>query len=272
VWGNKEINQYEIAFTEVKGFFRFNWTFLVLATLAFLVVFIAIILLSPRQYSMRLTMVVTPVTSEFLATLGQSTIVDQDQANSLAVGYLQDTDLKGVNISSTYNVTTSEIDVVLQSSSYTTLQEAKSKLPEIIQSRFQEEYERPLEQALEVKMVGLERQIQPEREIMDVMEQRVKGVSASGSGDLAKLEALENQIANAQANIIRFEAQARQLTEARQNLPRLIRESMIAEITSVSGASRSRPPILMIPLAVIFSFVMAVGAAIVRTMLRGKKG
>ncbi len=270
MWGNKETNQYEIAFADVKNFFRSSWKFLVLATLAFLVVFIAIILLSPRQYSMRLTVVVTPVPSEFLVAIGQP-IVDQTRANNLAAEYLRDTDLEGVSISSTYNITTSEIDVVLQSSSKV-LQEAKSKLPEMIEDNFQEEYKEPLEQALEVRIATLERQIRAEREVVDLMEQRVKEVSVSGSGDLdlAKLEALEGQIANSRADIDRAEVQVRQLEKIQRDLSRLARELVVAEITE-SETSQSRSLILMMPLAVILSFVMAVVAAILRMMLRGKK-
>lgn len=271
MWGNKETNEYEIAFADVKDFFRSNWKFLVLATLAFLVVFIAIILLSPRQYTTRLTMVVTPVPSEFLVAIGQP-VVDQSRANNLAVKYLQDADLEGVSISPTYNITTSEIDVVLQSSSYTALQEAKSKLPEIIESNFQEEYKEPLEQAVKVRMATLERQIQAEREVMGLMEQRIKEVSANGSDDLdlAKLEALEGQIANSRAAIDRSEVQIRQLENVQRNLSSLAGELVVAEITGSEG-SRSRLLNLMIPLAVIFSFVMAVVAAIVRVVFRRKK-
>jgi hypothetical protein len=271
LWGNKETNEYEIAFADVKDFFRSNWKFLVLATLAFLVVFIAIILLSPRQYTTRLTMVVTPVPSEFLVAIGQP-VVDQSRANNLAVKYLQDADLEGVSISPTYNITTSEIDVVLQSSSYTALQEAKSKLPEIIESNFQEEYKEPLEQAVKVRMATLERQIQAEREVMGLMEQRIKEVSANGSDDLdlAKLEALEGQIANSRAAIDRSEVQIRQLENVQRNLSSLAGELVVAEITGSEG-SRSRLLNLMIPLAVIFSFVMAVVAAIVRVVFRRKK-
>lgn len=259
------------ALADVTGFLKSNWRFIVLLTLLLSAAMVVVALLLPQQYSKRLTLRVTTLPTELLSTLGQP-VLDEAQAGNLTVGYLQNANIEGVNVSPTYNVATRQVSVALQSRDGNALGAAVPALVDLLEEEFREVYEEPLGAALEAQVSSLEREVGASEEAIELVDREVEGALTGDPEDprtMARVEGLETARANTLTEVAKSEAEIRELQDARRDLPELAGEPVAVEVLSESDAPQARSLVPVVALTLILGLAGAVAAAVVRAALRG---
>lgn len=267
----------ELVLSDILGFFRSNWKLIGLLTLLFSVLAIGLALLLPDQYNKRVTLAVRPVPSDLQVTLGQPPVMTPKQAGDLAVAYIQNADLDGIDASPTYNNVTQWIEVALQSPDRAALDGAAPIVVEAVEEGFQSNYETAFRAALETEIARLERAVENQREALDDLERQIEQSAPAQLGGtedvgaIVRLQALETQRADQTAALAADENRLAYFTEALGELPERARDATSVEVLEESGTPQSRSLVPLAILAVLSSFVLAVIVAIIRTALGGSK-
>ncbi|WP_166395372.1 Wzz/FepE/Etk N-terminal domain-containing protein [Rubrobacter marinus] len=267
----------EIVLSDILGFFRANWKLIGLLTLLFSALAIGLALLLPDQYNKRVTLAVRPVPSDLQTSLNQPPVMTPKQAGDLAVAYIQNADLGGVDASPTYNNVTQWVEVALQSRDRDALNGVAPVLVEAVENGFSTNYEAAFRAAVETEVTQLRRGLENQREILEDLDNQIEQsgpVQTGGTEDVAaivRLQALETERADQNAAIAADENRLAYLEEALRDLPQRARDATSVEVLEESGTPQSRSLVPLMILAVLSSLVLAVIVAIVRTAVRGTK-
>ncbi len=254
-------------------FLKSNAPFIGLLTLLLAATTVLVALLLPEQYSKQLTLDVDTVPIALSSEPSQPPLFDDTQLGSLAVGYLQSANLKGVSVSPTYNTTTRQVNVALQSRSREALEGAVPALVELLEDKFRAAYQEPLGATLSVQVTRLERELEINREALGVIDGELNRVLA-GDANLenprteSRVDALEAARASTLVEVAQSESGLRELEEARRDLPRLAGEAINVEVLSQSEAPQVRSLIPVVALALMLGLVLAIAATLVRTGLK----
>lgn len=267
--GNKGYG--EPGFSDVAGFLKSNALFIGILTLLTSAVVVGVALLLPQQYSKQITLDPATVPTSILTELNQPAVFDDAQLGSLAVDSVQNADLDGVSASPTYDTATRQVNVALQAESEAALEDAVPALLSTLEDGFAEAYERPLDNILDARVDGLQETVETNRAAAESLEQETGDLTGSDPRTLARLEGLEVARAGALAEIARSEAGIREFEETREDLPRLADEAVEVQVVSESEAPQSRSLGPIVALALMLGLVVAVAAAIVRTVLKKAK-
>ncbi len=269
--GSKGYEERELPFGDVASFLKSNGIFIGVLTILVSTVVVSIALALPQQYSKQLTLDPTQAPTSLASTLGQPPIFDDAQLGNLIVTYLQSANLDGVNVRPTYDQTTRQVNVALQSGSEDALDAAITALPRLVEDNLRKAYEEPLANLLSAQSAGLEGQIEVTRSAVGALEREGKALDESNPRSLARLEGLESARGTALAEIAQIESQVRELDESLEDLPRLADEAATVQVLSKSESSQSRAFVPVVVLALMIGLVLAVVTALVRTALRRAK-
>lgn len=257
---------------DVLRFLKSNALFIGLLTLLIAAAAVVVALLLPQQYSKQLTLDVNTVPIQLSSEPGQPPLFDDTQIGSLAVSYLQSANFEGVSISPTYNATTRQVSVALQSRNREALEESVPALVELLEDRFRAAYEEPLGATLEVQVTGLERELETNREALESVDTELERTLAGDASmenpkTESRVDGLEVARASTLVEAAQSEANLRELGEARRDLPRLAGEAVSVEVLSESEAPQSRSLVPVVILALMLGLVLAVLAAVARALL-----
>lgn len=266
--GGGDLDEREFALRDVVDFLRSNALFIGLLTLLIAVAVVVLSLLPPQQYSKQFVLDVIPVPTELLQSLNQP-VLDDVQASNLAVESLQSAGTQGVSVSPTYDPSTSQIEVTVQSEDREDLDEIGSRLPEVAERQLRNVHEELLAAALDTRISDSQDLIGANKSAIASLEREMEGLNgASDPQTLARLEGLESARGSVLAEIARSEAGLRDLEATRDDLPRLAEAAVSVEVLSESQNLQSRSLVPVVALAVMLGLVGAVVAALVRTALR----
>ncbi len=252
----------------VAGFVRSNALFMGLLTVLIAVTVLGIALVLPQQYSKQIVLAVTPVPTELVQDLGQP-VLDEVQASTLAVEYLRNAGIDGVDVSPAYDVSTRQINVSVGAEDREALEGIGPRLAEVAKQRLLGVYEGPLAAALDARLDGLRNTIEVNRAAVESLEREAQALDDTGDPRaLARLEGLESARAAALAEIARSAAETRNIEAALDELPRLTDEIVSAPVLSESETVESRSLAPVAVLALMLGLVGAVVAALIRAALR----
>ena len=263
----------EFALADVMGFLGSNWKFIGLLTLLLSAAVVSTALLLPQQYNKQFTLDINAVPTELSVELNQRPVLDNAQIGNLAVEYLQNATLEGVIVNPAYNITTRQVNVALQSRSKDALEAAVPALVKLLEDKFLAAYEKALGGALEAQVSVVERELETDRETLELIDEDLKRTLAGNAdvenpGTASRVDGLEAARADTLVKVVRSEANRRSLEEMRRDVPEIAAEAITVEVLSESEARQSRSLIPVTALALMLGLVAAVVAALVRTVLR----
>jgi hypothetical protein len=257
----------EVALGDLMRFFLANWRFLLLAFLVSLAVLVPMaLLLLPTQYSKQATLGITQTMNGIMAQLNAQPL-PPDAAGTQAVSALATAGLEGVTVTPTYNPSTAQVQVAMESRSGETLSGAVPKLVRAADKGLQAAYVSVIGPAIDARLSVLDTELRVNRELLSQLEQRL----SEGSGQ-ARLgpQAVEEQRANLLVEIGKDEIEQRQLRDARDNLQSLAAEPATVQVVSETGIRNSSSVGRLIA-AVAASAALAVAATVVRELLRRRR-
>lgn len=250
------VNEQEISLVDLVRFFFYQWKFLALTTAGVSAIVIAFSLVQPKQYQKQLTLSVKPVpipVSAFPA-------IDINQANTLAVGFLQNPKLDQTTTRVKYEPTTQQIDLTLRSPNASVLTNASSKVVNHLETSF----EKILGKTLKTSIASLEIDLKRNKQILNQLKQQSSQFSPTNE---SRLGALETQQAQKVASIADLEFSQQYLQQAQGNLAEFTSQVMSIQILNESNVLQTRSPVQLAVIAVIASFMVAVLAALIRNQI-----
>lgn len=250
------VNEKEISLVDLVRFFFYKWKFLALTTAGVSAIAIAFSLAQPKQYQKQLTLSVKPVpvpVSAFPA-------IDVNQANTLAVGFLQNPKLDQTTARVKYEPTTQQIDLTLRSPNASVLTNASSKVVNHLETSF----EKILGRTLTTSIASLEIDLKRNKQILNQLKQQSSQFSPTNE---SRLGALETQQAQKVASIADLEFSQQYLQQAQGNLAEFTSKVISIQILNESNVLQTRSPVQVAVIAIIASFMVAVLAAIIRDQI-----
>ena len=148
------------------------------------------------------------------------------------------------------------------------LQGAVPGLVELTREGFQDVNEESLGAALEGQRVEVARAREVDERVAAQLEEEISSLPAD---ETARLQALENSRVGLLTEAAEAEIRLRDLEQAEAEVPRLASELVSVEAVDESGVSRTRSPLIMLPLAVAAGIGAAVAATLALAALRGRK-
>lgn len=267
-----EVEGRELGFADVARFFKSNWKFVALLTLALSIVFIALALLLPQRYSKQVTLSVRALATELLVDLGQVPAPTPKQVGDLAVGYLQNANLSGLDASPTFSNATQRVEVVLQSRDRDALEGAVPKVVDFLEKEFQKTSTTTLTAALNVQLSQLQNKVEVGRETLEIVDQQIEETPPPETGGtqnvraIVRLQALETKRADVSADLAANERDLRDLEEARRALTQEADKATVVEVVAESNVSQSRSIVPLVALSLLLALLLAILAALVRTV------
>lgn len=264
----------EIGLFDLVRTLRENIVTLILLSVVFSAVGIGLVLLLPQEYRKQVTLSVTPVTSPSLGRLVQESnrldleALRSEEAGQLAVGYLRENRLAGIQMSPRYDKDTQQIQVTLNSRNRGSLQDASPRLVALAREGFQDVNEESLTAALEGQRVEVAHAMEVDERVATQLEEEIAALPGE---ETARLQALENSRVALLTEVAEAEIRLEDIKEAQDNLSRLASELISVEAVDESGISRTRSPLVMLPLAVAAGTIAAVAATLALAALRKRK-
>jgi len=130
-------NEDEVSLVDIIRFFRLNWKFLGLITIALSSVAIALSLSRPQLYQKQLVLAIKPLP---LTLASQSmTTMNVDEAGARAVTILQNQKLDQLTTTATYDAVTQQVDLTLDSPNQSALAGASSKVISQLNTQFEKQ-------------------------------------------------------------------------------------------------------------------------------------
>lgn len=265
----------EISLVDIIRFFRRNGKFLLLTTLGLSAIAIILALLQPKQYQKQLTLSVKPVPFFLLTPLNpdQSLSVDLDinQIGTLALTLLQNQPPREITVTSKYNIASrnntpsQQIDLTLKSTNPDALKAAGAKIISLLKAGYQKTVETILQANLIRTQLELNRSTQLLTQIEKQIAQTPKEATATTPNP--RLMALETQRSRYIESITSLEFDKQNLLQAQKNPAEFASQVILVQILTESQVRPTRSLIMLIVLALITSFMIAILAAIIREQI-----
>jgi hypothetical protein len=270
----------EISLVDIIRFFSRNGKFLILTTLGLSAIAIALSLLQPKQYQKQLTLLVKSVPFALSTPLNpeQSLSVDLDinQAATLALALLQSQPPNQITASSKFNtalknnVPSQPIDLALKSANPNALKTAGPKILSKLNSGFQ----KTVEATVQANLIRIEQELNRSKRLLTEMEKQIAQApkDASPTAPNPRLLALEQQRSRYIESIASLDFDKQNLLQAQKNPAEFSSRVIWVQILAESQVRQSRSPMMLVLLAVIASFMVAVLAAIIRDQITRLQG
>lgn len=260
-------NEDEVSLVEIIKFFRLNWKFIGLITVALSSVTLILSLLRPEQYQKQVTLSVEPLP----LTISASSIpsIGVETAGLQAAELIQKQKLDGITVTALYNATNVVVDLTLQSSDKNALAGATPKITSHLKTQFQKTLSRDIEMGLASIKQAQERTQKIQDQLEKQIEQLppIKDTDPKESPTEMRLRALEAQRAGFVSSIAGSEVDKDYLEQAKRNLAQFSDEVISVKILTQSEVRQTRAPMKLVVIAVSASFMMAVLAAIIRSQV-----
>lgn len=243
----------EISLVDIVRFFIRHGRLITLMTVVLSAIAISFSLLKPQSYQKQLTLSIKPLA---VPIPGATPGLDSNQANTLAVEFLQNQPLAQITAQPQYDATTQKISLLLRSPSPERLTTANSEIQKQLQTQFQE----TLGQTLQTSLTSVEIQLKKNQQVLAQLERQT---AQSTPTNEVRQQALETQRASRVANIAELEFDKQYLEQAQENLAEFAAQAISIQILAESNLPPTRSPMPVIIIALIASFMVAVFAAII---------
>lgn len=262
----KQIYNDEVSLLDIIRFFHLNWKFLSLLTLVLSSLAIAFSLSKPQSYQKQVTLSIEPLP---LPVSSQSIpAMKVDQLGAWAVGFLQRQKLDQITLKPTYDLSTQQVDLTLQSSNPSALAEATPKVINQLNVQFQKK----LSSYIQTGLSFTNQDLQKYQKILAQLEPQIQQLPVRNGANLeirteTRLRALEAERAKVIGLIATRKVDQENLEQALNNPAQLAKQILAVQVLSESEVRQTRHSLQAVVIAVIASFMLAVLAAIVRTQI-----
>jgi hypothetical protein len=196
-------------------------------------------------------------------------VTNKDEVGLRVVAFLQKQQLDQVTALPTYNASTQQIDLTLQTPNPSTLAGASSKVTTQVNAYLQKQLDRTIQNALKVATQHQKRY----QKVGSRIEQQIKqlpvitGNTPEALRAEARLRALEAERAELINSMTTQEVDKEYLEQALKNPAQFSGQILSVQVLTESDVRQTRSPLQVVVLAVIASFMVAVLAAILRVQV-----
>lgn len=260
-------NEDEVSLVDIIRFFRLNWKFLGLITVALSSVAIALSLSRPQLYQKQLVLAIKPLP---LTLASESmTTMNVDEAGARAVTILQNQKLDQLTTTATYDAVTQQVDLTLDSPNQSALAGASSKVISQLNTQFEKQLTKYLKTGLTSTTLELKRYQQILAQLDRQVEQLpLKDTKAPEGIRLeARRRAMESERGRFVTLIATRTVDKEYLEQVLKNPAQLSGQVMSVQVLSEADVQKTRSPMQLVILSIIASFMVAVLAAIIREQI-----
>lgn len=260
-------NEDEVSLVDIIRFFRLNWKFLGLITVALSSVAIALSLSRPQLYQKQLVLAIKPLP---LTLASESmTTMNVDEAGARAVTILQNQKLDQLTTTATYDAVTQHVDLTLDSPNQSALAGASSKVISQLNTQFEKQLTKYLKTGLTSTTLELKRYQQILAQLDRQVEQLpLKDTKAPEGIRLeARRRAMESERGRFVTLIATRTVDKEYLEQVLKNPAQLSGQVMSVQVLSEADVQKTRSPMQLVILSIIASFMVAVLAAIIREQI-----
>ncbi len=260
-------NEDEVSLVDIIRFFRLNWKFLGLITIALSSVAIAFSLSRPQLYQKQLVLAIKPLPLT-LASKSMTTM-NVDEAGARAVTILKNQKLDQLTTTATYDAVTQQVDLTLDSPNQSALAGASSKVISQLNTQFEKQLAKYLKTALTSTTLELKRY----QQILDKLERQVDQLPVKdtkvpqGIRLEARRRAMESERGRFVTLIATQTVDKEYLEQALKNPAQLSGQVISVQVLSEADVQKTRSPMQLVILSIIASFILAVLAAIIREQI-----
>ncbi len=260
-------NEDEVSLVDIIRFFRLNWKFLGLITIALSSVAIALSLSRPQLYQKQLVLAIKPLPLT-LASKSMTTM-NVDEAGARAVTILKNQKLDQLTTTATYDAVTQQVDLTLDSPNQSALAGASSKVISQLNTQFEKQLAKSLKTALTSTTLELKRY----QQILDKLERQVDQLPVKdtkvpqGIRLEARRRAMESERGRFVTLIATQTVDKEYLEQALKNPAQLSGQVISVQVLSEADVQKTRSPMQLVILSIIASFILAVLAAIIREQI-----
>ena len=260
-------NEDEVSLVDIIRFFRLNWKFLGLITIALSSVAIALSLSRPQLYQKQLVLAIKPLPLT-LASKSMTTM-NVDEAGARAVTILQNQKLDQLTTTATYDAVTQQVDLTLDSPNQSALAGASSKVISQLNTQFEKQLTKYLKTGLTSTTLELKRY----QEILAKLDRQVDQLpvkdtkAPEGMRIEARRRAMESERGRFVTLIATQTVDKEYLEQALKNPAQLSGQVISVQVLSEADVQKTRSPMQLVILSIIASFILAVLAAIIREQI-----
>jgi hypothetical protein len=260
-------NEDEVSLVDIIRFFRLNWKFLGLITIALSSVAIALSLSRPQLYQKQLVLAIKPLP---LTLASQSmTTMNVDEAGARAVTILQNQKLDQLTTTATYDAVTQQVDLTLDSPNQSALAGASSKVISQLNTQFEKQLAKYVKTGLTSTTLELKRY----QQILAQLDRQVDQLPVKGTTDPegirleARRRAMESERGRFVTLIATRTVDKEYLEQVLKNPAQLSGQVISVQVLSEADVQKTRSPMQLVILSIIASFIVAVLAAIIREQI-----
>lgn len=260
-------NEDEVSLVDIIRFFRLNWKFLGLITVALSSVAIALSLSRPQLYQKQLVLAIKPLP---LTLASQSmTTMNVDEAGARAVTILQNQKLDQLTTTATYNAVTQQVDLALASPNQSALTGASSKVISQLNTQFEKQLGNYVKTGLTLTRLELKRY----QQILAQLDRQVDQLPLKdtkvpeGIRVEARRRAMESERGRFVSLIATRTVDKEYLEQVLKNPAQLSGQVLSVQVLSEADVHKTRSPMQLVVLSIIASFMVAVLAAIIRAQV-----
>ena len=260
-------NEDEVSLVDIIRFFRLNWKFLGLITIALSSVAIALSLSRPQLYQKQLVLAIKPLP---LTLASQSmTTMNVDEAGARAVTILQNQKLDQLTTTATYDAVTQQVDLTLDSPNQSALAGASSKVISQLNTQFEKQLAKYVKTGLTSTTLELKRY----QQILAQLDRQVEQLPVKTTTDPegirleARRRAMESERGRFVTLIVTQTVDKEYLEQVLKNPAQLSGQVISVQVLSEADVQKSRSPMQLVVLSIIASFIVAVLAAIIREQI-----
>jgi hypothetical protein len=260
-------NEDEVSLVDIIRFFRLNWKFLALVTVVLSSIAITFSLLKPQQYQKQLTLSVKPTSYTFSSVPVPSMSVEEVRLQ--AVEFLQNQKLNNITTTAAYDASSQKINLTLQSPDQSALAGASDQAISQLKTQFQKILSADLERGLST----IRRENNRVKRVQAQLEKQVNQLPPINKTDPkqfhieARLRSLEAQRANLAASMAANEVDQEYLEQAKGNLAQVAEQAIAVQVLRESEVQQTGSLRVLIVIAVIASFMVAVFTALIRSQV-----
>ena len=260
-------NEDEVSLVDIIRFFRLNWKFLGLITIALSSVAIALSLSRPQLYQKQLVLAIKPLP---LTLASQSmTTMNVDEAGARAVTILQNPKLDQLTTTATYDAVTQQVDLTLDSPNQSALAGASSKVISQLNTQFEKQLAKYVKTALTSTTLELKRY----QQILAQLDRQVEQLPVKTTTDPegirleARRRAMESERGRFVTLIATRTVDKQYLEQVLKNPAQLSGQVISVQVLSEADVQKTRSPMQLVIPSIIASFIVAVLAAIIREQI-----
>lgn len=246
----------EISIVEIIRFILDNWKFLALTTAGVSAIAITSSLFQPTRYQKQLTLSVQPSP----APVSAFPAMDINQANNLAVKFLQNLKLDQATALPKYDPITQQIDLTLRSPNPSSLKDARSIAIRQVETGFEE----VMGKSIKTSLTSIDIELKRNKRILQQLEQQKAQFSPTNE---FRLGPLESQRAQKLAQMAELEFDKQYLEQARENLTEFTSQFIAVQMLAESDVPQRRSLVEVVVVAVMAGFLVAVLAAVIRNQV-----